>query len=157
MLAQARLLRTLTGHTVSVNSVSFSPDGQTLASGSGQGNPFVGCWHTGDHLRTLTGHIGEVLSVSFSPDGQTLASGSGRGYGSSDDNTVRLWDVDTGDHLRTLHRAYGLGSIACLLVPMVRRWQAGVGTRPSVYGMLAQVLLLRTLTGHTSWVRERVF
>ncbi|MYB01834.1 hypothetical protein F4X90_19475, partial [Candidatus Poribacteria bacterium] len=31
------LLRTLTGHTARVDSVSFSPGGQMLASGSGDG------------------------------------------------------------------------------------------------------------------------
>ena len=59
-----------------VNSVSFSPDGRTLASGSYDDT--IRLWEvsTGRHLRTLTGHTSLVFSVSFSPDGQTLASGS---------------------------------------------------------------------------------
>ena len=90
----------LIGHTNSVDSVVFSPDGQTLASGSG--DKTIRLWNpkTGRLLRTLTGHTSGIWSVSFSPDGQTLASG-GR-------DTVRLWDVNTGEHLRTLtgHTGY---------------------------------------------------
>ena len=88
-------LRTLTEHTGSVFSVSFSPDGQTLASGSGDYTMRLWDVNTGRHLQTLTGHTSAVESVSFSLDGQTLASGSW-------DDTVRLWDVNTGRHLRTL-------------------------------------------------------
>ena len=43
----------------------------------------------GMSLRTLEGHSGEVFSVAFSSDGKKLASGS-------KDNTVRLWDTETG-------------------------------------------------------------
>ena len=46
-------------------------------------------------LRTLTGHKSTVYSVAYSPDGRTLASGS---Y----DNTIKLWDVATGQLLCTL-------------------------------------------------------
>ena len=88
-------LSLLTGHTLYVFSVSFSPDGATLASGSG--DETVRLWDvaTGTLKATLTGHTWAVSSVSFSPDGATLASGSG-------DETVRLWDVATGTLKATL-------------------------------------------------------
>ena len=82
-------LRTLTGHTDWVNSVSFSPDGRTLASGSYDDTIRLWDGVTGAHLRTLTGHTYRVSpSVSFSPDGRTTDAASG-----SDDATVLLWEL----------------------------------------------------------------
>jgi len=54
--AAIALLRTLSGHTFIVNSVAFSPDGQTLASGSY--DTTIKLWHlaSGQEVRTLTGH-----------------------------------------------------------------------------------------------------
>jgi WD40 repeat protein len=75
----------LEGHTLSVNSVSFSPDGSKLASGSRDNT--IKIWDMKTHFveATLEGHANSVSSVSFSPDGSTIASGSG-------DRTLKIWD-----------------------------------------------------------------
>ncbi|MCA2945993.1 MULTISPECIES: WD40 repeat domain-containing protein [unclassified Microcystis] len=84
-----------TGHNKSVTSVSFSPDGKTLATGSGDNTIKLWNVETGQEIRTLTGHNSNVNSVSFSPDGKTLATGS-------DDGTIKLWDVETGQEILAL-------------------------------------------------------
>ena len=54
----------------------------------------------GAALFTLEEHGAYVRSVCFSPDGRQVASGS---Y----DETVRLWDVETGACVRTLEEHGG--------------------------------------------------
>ena len=98
-------IATLGEHTATVLSVSFSPDGTTLASGSGDGT--VKLWNTStrDYIATLEGHRNIVNSVSFSPDGTTLASGS---Y----DGKVKLWNVSTKENIATLSGHWSVGSVA---------------------------------------------
>jgi WD40 repeat protein len=76
--------KTLAGHTATVSTLAFSPDGKTLASGSFDST--VKLWNLRVHreVATLRAHSGEVTQVTFAPDGNTLASASG-------DGTVRLW------------------------------------------------------------------
>ncbi|MEH2014569.1 WD40 repeat domain-containing protein, partial [Nostoc sp.] len=88
-------LNTLEGHSSAVSSVVFSPDGQRLASASGDNTIKLWDAATGKPLQTLSGHSSWVNSVVFSPDGQRLAS-------ASDDKTIKLWDAATGKPLQTL-------------------------------------------------------
>jgi WD40 repeat protein/energy-coupling factor transporter ATP-binding protein EcfA2 len=91
----SRVRLTLTGHSVSVFDVSFSPDGKRLATGSRDNTAKVWDVESGDEILTLTGHTDEVSGVSFSPDGKRLATGSR-------DNTAKVWDVESGDEIFTL-------------------------------------------------------
>ncbi|KAF8344349.1 uncharacterized protein EI90DRAFT_3029355 [Cantharellus anzutake] len=86
---------TIREHTGWVWSVSFSPDGSTVASASSDETIRIWDTLTGDELKVLRGHTGPVWLVSFSSDGSKLAS-------ASRDETVRIWDAETGDELNTL-------------------------------------------------------
>ncbi|MFW9820649.1 MAG: serine hydrolase, partial [Candidatus Thorarchaeota archaeon] len=79
----------LTGHGWEVQKVVFSPDGQTLASGSHDGSIKIWDISSGEVLNTLQGHYYSVISLAFSPDGSKLASG---GWGKK----INIWDLPSG-------------------------------------------------------------
>jgi transcriptional regulator with XRE-family HTH domain len=114
---------TYNGHTAWVQSLAFSPDGQILASGSNDQTVRLWNVHTGQCLKTLRGHTSWVQSLAFSPDMQTLHEHSnsllGDSYASriwlvtvnpdgqtllsvSENQTMKLWDIRTGQCLRTV-------------------------------------------------------
>ena len=94
---------TLKGHTGQVQTISFSPDGKTLASGGSWNNTTrksdttIRLWdlQTAQSKAILTGHTSEIRCLSFSPDGRILASGS-------HDNTISLWNTSTHERISIL-------------------------------------------------------
>ena len=103
-VATGRELRTLRESSVYVPqlyesagnfAVAFSPDGTTLAAGSGDHNVKLWDVASGRELRVLKGHRLTVGSVVFAPDGRSLAS-------ASLDGTVRIWDAADGHELMVM-------------------------------------------------------
>jgi WD40 repeat protein len=82
------------GHSLSVFSLAYSPDGNLLASGGGDGT--VKIWNAREHelIRTIPAHSGGVRAVAWR-NGSTLAS-------SSDDGTVKFWNIETGNLQRAI-------------------------------------------------------
>ena len=54
---------------------------------------------------TFQGHEQDIYSLDFARDGRTIASGSG-------DRTVRLWDIETGQHIMSLSIEDGVTTVA---------------------------------------------
>ncbi len=77
-----------------VSDIAYSSDGTRLAVASSTG---IWLYDTTAYqeIALLTGHTERVTNLAFSPDGGMLASGSR-------DRTIRLWNAQTGAHLRTL-------------------------------------------------------
>ncbi|MEH2387943.1 MAG: serine/threonine-protein kinase [Nostoc sp.] len=112
-------VQTLKGHSSMVQAIAISSDGQFIASGSN--DKTIKLWQvgTGKLVRQLgrwsSGHSNMVHSVAFSPISPNLyyQEKSGKSAGIADrnwgilasgswDNTIKLWDVNTGKEIRTL-------------------------------------------------------
>jgi WD40 repeat protein/ABC-type dipeptide/oligopeptide/nickel transport system ATPase component len=131
------------GHRQKVYSISFSHDGQALATGSD--DKTVKLWgKDGTLIKTLAGHKGSVRSVSYSPDGQMLATGS-------DDKTVKLWGKD-GTLIKTL--AGHKGSIRSVSYSPDGQMLATSSDDKTIRIWNKDGTLLKTLNSHKGSVRS---
>ena len=142
-------VKTIFAHSSTVWSIAFSPDGQTLASGSEDGTIKVWNLQTRKLLRTLAGHSGHVWSVAINPDGQTLASSSGG-------KTIQLWNLQTGKLLRTL-TAHSDSVWSVAFSPNGQLLAGGSFDGTITVWHMSSGSLLRTFSGHSGPDRSVTF
>ena len=142
------LKKTLTGHSSSVLSIAFSPDSNTLASGSYK---TIKLWNlrTNQEIATLTGHSHFVTSVAFSPDGNTLASGSG-------DKTIKLWNLRRNQVIATL-TGHSSPVYSVAFSPDGNTLASGSGDNTIKLWNLKTNQKIATLTGHSDTVNSVAF
>jgi WD40 repeat protein len=148
------LWETNRGERGRIDSVIFSPDGQTLAIGDMGGSIKLRGAKSGAFF-WMGKHDGRVYALAFSPDGKFLASGVG-GCG-PDDKPLKLWDTETGEVLRAFDAPgdsvnfIGFSPDGKTLVSKgskdatIQVWNAKTGA------------LLQTLTGHSDHVASVTF
>ena len=90
--SSGQIVRTISAHSSSVNSVDFSKDGRRILTGSSDG--LLRLWRVSDGalLRSYAGHSGPVSSVDLSNDDNLVLSASFSGG-------VKLWNASTGAEL----------------------------------------------------------
>ncbi len=88
------LLHTYRGHSDYVHAVTWSPDGQRIASGSDDQTVQVWDAANGGNVFTYRGHSDAVETVAWSPDGKHIAS-------AGNDQTVQVWDAVDGERVFT--------------------------------------------------------
>ncbi len=151
--------------------VAFSPDGKLLASANATGLLYIWDAKTEKLLRTIEEEpkYSSFWCMAFSPDGRMIVTGGNRVITTDpwrSEGIVRLWDTQTGEHIRTLtgHKrhvhsvafspdgrtiATG-GSIAfakdgSTIDGVVRLWDTRMGEH------------IRTLTGHRGIINSVAF
>ena len=78
------------GHSSFIYSVSISPDGKYIVSGSNDRRIKIWDIKTAECLNTLEGHSSSINSITISPDGKYIVSGRS-------DGKIEIWDIKTGE------------------------------------------------------------
>lgn len=97
-------IATLEGFGGTIRHIAFSPDAKRIASVGGlwelgvPTDPIAKIWDVAkrQEIMTLHGHSSNINAVDFSPDGKRIVTSSG-------DDTIRIWDAETGHEILALH------------------------------------------------------
>lgn len=144
-----KLLAKLGDHSNQILSVTYSPDGKTIASGSMDKTAKIWNEASGKLWLTLSGHSQAVSSITFSPDNLILATGSW-------DKTVKLWDPVNGKLLATLT---GPTNLLCNIAfsPDGKTIAGGSADNKIYLWNVAGGKLVQTLKGHSGPVMFLTF
>jgi WD40 repeat protein len=170
-LQTGQIKHTLEGHLDQVTFLAISPDGQILAScskgctikaNSGRllllySAPMVrlllvaltrlskcGIGRRDSFVNTLQGHSGWVNCIAIAQDGLTLISGS-------EDNTIKLWNLQTGQLKRSFKGHFGLVR-AIAISPDGQKIISGSGDKTIKVRELPRGRVSRTFHGHSDHV-----
>lgn len=93
-IATNKYIRTLEGHTAKITCVQASNNGQLLISSSR--DKTIKLWNTTtwNCIKTLSGHKSHINSIFVSPDNKLLSS--------TDTQHIHIWDIQTGECLKTI-------------------------------------------------------
>ena len=134
-------------HDEYVWALAFSPDGQLLASGDGDGT--VKIWNLQERqvISQLEGDTVRVDTLAFSPDGRTLASA---GY----DGQIKLWTISDWALLGTLQNR---GTTYTLDFSLDGKALASTGHAAVTLWSVESGEEITSLTGHAEWVYGAAF
>jgi WD40 repeat protein len=144
-----RLQKTLTGHALRINAMTFSPDGRQLASASWK--TIITDTRTGEQLQALMGESARhyVYAVAYSPDGKILATGGS-------DHIIRLWNPETGEEIKRLEgHSQAVNSLA--FSPDGKLLASGSSDKTVKIWDVAKGKETKTLKGHSHTVNKVVF
>ncbi|KAK3807695.1 MAG: WD40-repeat-containing domain protein [Benniella sp.] len=143
--------RVMGGHNGNIYTLSFSLQGDVIASAGSDNTVRLWDSETGTCREVLSGHSESVWCVVFSPNGDHVASASGG-------STVRLWDARSGGTVARQIPVGHSGNISSVKYSpqgdqvassshdgTIRLWDVETG------------VCRRTLAGHTGWVGSIAF
>jgi platelet-activating factor acetylhydrolase IB subunit alpha len=148
----------LESHQATVNSIAFHPTFTSLASGSDDTTIKIWDWELGELERTLKGHTKAVLDVDYgaSKGGAALLASC------SSDSTIKLWDpANEYKNIRTLTgHDHSVSAVRFIPTTTASNSTAGnllvsaSGDKTLRLWDVTAGYCLRTLQGHTGWVRD---
>jgi WD40 repeat protein len=126
--------------------LTFSPDGKLVAAGTG-GTVCFWAADTGKEAAQVSGHRGEITSLVMAPGGKLVASGAA-------DDTVRLWDADSGKERHQFAAPHGT---CAAFAPDARRVALGTASGSVLLRDTATGKELHRLQGHQQGVGAVAF
>jgi WD40 repeat protein len=133
--------------------IEFSPDGKRLVTGGDGERAFI--WNLDDRsaarpMECPEEHTSSIRSIAFSSDSRNFATTSG-------DNTLILWDANTGRHLGPPLTGHQAPVVAAAFSPDGRLLASGSEDTSIILWDVASKQRMARLTHHTATVRGLAF